>query len=225
MAAAAAVEAAVGELPAPVLHALPGDWSPRLRAALAREPHHADATRLTGLLPEGPITPAAVLVAIAEGAQGPALLLTRRAGHLRQHAGQISFPGGRIEERDAGPLAAALRETHEEIGIEPGFVEPLGFLPGQLVLTGFSITPVVAVLRPGFRMVIDATEVAEVFEVPLALVAERASFRPVPRVLRGVEVLLHELPWQGHIIWGATAAMLLSLHEALQRALQGPAPQ
>jgi 8-oxo-dGTP pyrophosphatase MutT (NUDIX family) len=198
---------------------LPPDWPQRLRAALAPEPLPASLARLTGLLPEGTVTPAAVLVAIAEGASGPSLLLTTRAGHLRQHAGQISFPGGRIEASDGGPLAAALRETREEIGIDPAYVEPMGYLRGQLVLTGFSITPVVARLKPGFRLQVDATEVAEVFELPLAVVADAASFRPMPRVVRGVELLLHELPWEGRIIWGATASMLLSLHEVLAASL------
>jgi 8-oxo-dGTP pyrophosphatase MutT (NUDIX family) len=209
----------MGPASAPTLAALPTDWSQRLQAVLAKVPRPADQARLTGLLPEGPTTPAAVLLAISEGACGPALLLTKRAGHLRQHAGQISFPGGRIEPGDAGALAAALRETHEEIGIEPGFVEPLGYLQGQLVLTGFSITPIVARLRPGYRLQVDATEVAEVFELPLAVVAEAASFRTMPRQVRGVELLLHELPWAGHVIWGATAGMLLSLHDVLQQAL------
>jgi 8-oxo-dGTP pyrophosphatase MutT (NUDIX family) len=199
---------------------LPPDWPQRLRAALSPAPLPASMARLTGLLPEGGATPAAVLVAITVGARGPALVLTTRAGHLRQHAGQISFPGGRIEAHDAGPLGAALRETHEEIGIEPDYVEPLGYLRGQLVLTGFAITPVVALLKPGFRLKVDATEVAEVFELPLALVADAASFKPMPRVVRGVELLLHELPWEGRVIWGATASMLLSLHEVLAVALR-----
>jgi 8-oxo-dGTP pyrophosphatase MutT (NUDIX family) len=209
----------VGEAPAPVRSALPADWPRRLRAVLAAAPLAADHSRVTGLLPEGPTTPAAVLVAIADGALGPSLLLTRRAGHLRQHAGQISFPGGRIEGFDAGPLAAALRETHEEVGIEPAYIEPLGYLPGQLVLTGFAITPVVARVLPGYRLRVDATEVAEVFELPLTVVADAASFRAMPRQVRGVELLLHELSWDGHVIWGATAGMLLSLHEALALAL------
>jgi 8-oxo-dGTP pyrophosphatase MutT (NUDIX family) len=152
------------------------------------------------------------------------LLLTQRAGHLRQHAGQISFPGGRIEPGDAGALAAALRETYEEIGIDPGFVEPLGYLPGQLVLTGFSITPLVACVRPGYTLRIDVTEVAEVFELPLAVVASEQSFRSVRREVRGVQLQLHELPWQGRVIWGATAAMLRNLGVALRQSLADPAP-
>ena len=112
-----------------------------------------------------PATPraAAVLVPIIDRPGAPTLLLTMRAGHLRQHAGQISFPGGRIEASDDDVLGAALRETREEIGVDSAFVEPLGFLPDQVVLTGFRITPVVALLRPGFTLQVDAAEVAEVF--------------------------------------------------------------
>jgi 8-oxo-dGTP pyrophosphatase MutT (NUDIX family) len=202
---------------------LPVDWPQRLRAVLAAEPAPAHSAQVTGLMPEGSVTPAAVLLPIVQRAAGPMLLLTQRAGHLRQHAGQISFPGGRIEAADAGAMAAALRETHEEIGIEPRFVEPLGYLPGQLVLTGFSITPLVGLVQPGFVLRIDATEVADVFELPLAVVALERSFRVVPRQVRGVQLQLHELPWEGRVIWGATAAMLRNLGTVLRQALPGGA--
>jgi 8-oxo-dGTP pyrophosphatase MutT (NUDIX family) len=202
---------------------LPADWPQRLRAVLAAEPAPAHAAQVTGLMPEGKVTPAAVLLPIVQRATGPMLMLTQRAGHLRQHAGQISFPGGRIEAGDAGAMAAALRETHEEIGIEPRFVEPLGYLPGQLVLTGFSITPLVGLVQPGFVLRIDATEVADVFELPLAIVALEQSFRVVPRQVRGVQLQLHELPWEGRVIWGATAAMLRNFSTLLRQALPGGA--
>ena len=202
----------------PAVQALPADWPRRLRAVLAREPAPAHSAQVTGLMPEGDVSPAAVLVPIVQRPGGPVLLLTLRAGHLRQHAGQISFPGGRIEPGDAGALAAALRETHEEIGIEPGFIEPLGYLPGQLVLTGFSITPLVALVLPGYALAIDATEVAGVIELPLGVVAQEQSFRTVPREVRGVRLQLQELPWDGHVIWGATAAMLRNLGMALRQA-------
>ena len=181
----------------PAVQALPADWPRRLRAVLAREPAPAHSAQVTGLMPEGDVSPAAVLVPIVQRPGGPVLLLTLRAGHLRQHAGQISFPGGRIE---------------------PGFIEPLGYLPGQLVLTGFAITPLVALVLPGYALAIDATEVAGVIELPLGVVAQEQSFRTVPREVRGVRLQLQELPWDGHVIWGATAAMLRNLGMALRQA-------
>jgi len=212
---------------------LPADWLPRLRAALRPAPDHdpehwqiagqplAGLPRVRAALPVAlPAEPqaAAVLVPIIARAGAPSLLLTTRAGHLRQHAGQISFPGGRIEPDDPDVLGAALRETREEIGIEARFVEPLGFLPDQLVLTGFRITPVVALLHEGYTLRVDSTEVAEVFELPLEFLSVAANFQPTRRVLRGVEFTLDDLPYQGRVIWGATAGMLQLLHAALHVA-------
>jgi len=160
---------------------------------------------------------AAVLVPIIDRPRAPTLLLTQRAGHLRHHAGQISFPGGIIEPGDAGVLGAALRETQEETGIEPRYIEPLGFLPDQAVLTGFRITPVVALLRPEFSLALDASEVTEVFEMPLAFVSHAGNFQPTRRVLRGVEVTLKDLHFEGRVVWGATAGILQVLHATLVR--------
>lgn len=196
---------------------LPEAWPALLRAQLAPRPAPAESAQLTGLMPEGAAAAAAVLVPIIDEPSGARLLLTQRAGHLRQHAGQVSFPGGRVEAGDDGALGAALREAREEIGIDPRYVEPLGYLPGQLVLTGFAITPVVARVRPGYTLSIDSTEVADVFTLPLSLVAAEASFRIVPRTVRGVELRLRELAWQGRVVWGATAAMLHNLSLALRR--------
>ena len=207
---------------------LPANWLARLRRALAAVPDHDPARwhiagqPLAGHAPARaamPATPraAAVLVPIIDRPGAPTLLLTMRAGHLRQHAGQISFPGGRIEASDDDVLGAALRETREEIGIDSAFVEPLGFLPDQVVLTGFRITPVVALLRPGFTLQVDAAEVAEVFELPLEFLSQAKIFRPTRRVLRGVELTLDDLQFEGRLIWGATAGMLQLLHTALLR--------
>ena len=160
---------------------------------------------------------AAVLVPIIDRPGAPSLLLTARAGHLRHHAGQISFPGGGVEARDTDMVAAALRETREEIGIDARYIEPLGFMPDQVVLTGFRITPVVALFRPDFTLQIDTAEVAEVFELPLEFLADAGNFRPVRRVLRGVEVTLNDLNYEGRVVWGATAGMLQVLHAALRR--------
>jgi len=209
---------------------LPADWVARVRRALLGAPDH-DAARwqLAGrplaeaaaadvaraAMPQAPRA-AAVLVPIIDRPRSPSLLLTARAGHLRHHAGQISFPGGVIEADDPDVVAAALRETREEIGIDSRFIEPLGFLPDQIVLTGFRITPVVALLQPQFSLQVDDAEVAEVFEMPLEILVDENNFVPVRRELRGVEVTLLDVNYQGRVIWGATAGMLLVLHRALQ---------
>jgi len=208
---------------------LPADWLARLRSALAAAPDHDPARwQMAGqplaahpaarVAMPAELRAAAVLVPIIDRPAAPALLLTTRAGHLRQHAGQIGFPGGRIEASDGDVLGAALRETREEVGIAPEYVEPLGFLPDQVVLTGFRITPVVALLRPGHSLRVDGTEVAEVFELPLEFLSHAENFRPTRRVLRGLEVTLDDLPFEGRLIWGATAGMLQLLHAALLRA-------
>lgn len=204
---------------------LPNDWLTRLRHSLAAAPNHDPAGwQLAGqplsifesVRAAMTTTPraAAVLLPIVDRTGSPTLLMTTRAGHLRQHAGQISFPGGRIEAGDDDVLGAALRETQEEIGIAPSHIQPLGFLPDQIVLTGFRITPVVGLVRPDFELRVDSAEVAEVFEVPLEyLLAE--NFRPTRRVLRGLELTLHDLHFEGRVIWGATAGMLQMLRAAL----------
>src|SRR5258707_4382553 len=189
---------------------LPADWQGRLRRSLFAEPVHL--AQHAAPAPQ----PAAVLVPIIDRAAAPTLLLTTRAGHLRQHAGQISFPGGRIEPSDLSVLAAALRETREEIGIDDRYVEPLGYLPDYVVRTGFRITPLVALIDPGFTLRIDAAEVAEVFEMPLEFSCRPGSFQPARRVLHGVEVVLNELNFEGRIVWGATAAILQALCAALR---------
>ena len=207
---------------------LPTDWLERLRRSLAAAPDHEPSRwHIAGrplsaepavreAMPAVPRA-AAVLVPIIDRPGAPSLLLTARAGHLRHHAGQISFPGGGVEASDADMVAAALRETREEIGIDARYIEPLGFMPDQVVLTGFRITPVVALLRPDFTLQIDTAEVAEVFELPLEFLADAGNFRPVRRVLRGVEVTLNDLNYKGRVIWGATAGMLQVLHAALRR--------
>jgi 8-oxo-dGTP pyrophosphatase MutT (NUDIX family) len=206
--------------------ALPTNWLARIRHSLAAAPDHdparwqiagqplANFANARAAMPSEPRA-AAVLVPIIDHPQAPSLLMTTRAGHLRQHAGQISFPGGGIEAGDDDVIGAALRETREEIGIDSSFVQPLGFLPDQIVLTGFRITPVVALVRPGFSMRVDSTEVAEVFEMPLDYLSRAENFRSTQRVLRGVEVTLKDVHFEGRVVWGATAGMLQILHAAL----------
>lgn len=160
--------------------------------------------------------PAAVLIPLVDRGDELNVLLTYRAADLEHHAGQISFPGGRLEPDDPDPESGALREAEEEIGLERRFVEVLGRLPDHMVISGFQVTPVVGLVRPGFALRIDPTEVAGTFEAPL-----RHLFDPdthTPRILRlGEEELqAYDLPWQGHRIWGATAGMLLTLRELLE---------
>jgi 8-oxo-dGTP pyrophosphatase MutT (NUDIX family) len=161
-------------------------------------------------------TPAAVLVGLVDRADGPALLLTQRTEHLRDHAGQICFPGGRMEPGDESAAAAALREAEEEIGLDPARVSIIGQLPPYQTVTGFQIHPVVGWISPPFALRPDPFEVAEAFEVPLHFVLEpnnhrRQSYRRGP-VTRGYYVL----PYQGRFIWGATAGILVNLARVLR---------
>jgi len=161
-------------------------------------------------------TPAAVLVGLVDRGEGPALLLTRRTEHLRDHAGQICFPGGRIESGDESAAAAALREAEEEIGLDPARVAIIGKLPPYQTVTGFRIHPVVGWITTPFELRPDPFEVAEAFEVPLHFVLNpenhrRQSYRRGP-LTRGYYVL----PYQGRFIWGATAGILVNLARVLR---------
>ncbi len=166
------------------------------------------------LLPPEP-TPASVLVPIVDHPDGLTVLLTERAAELRHHAGQISFPGGRLEPGDGGPVATALRETEEEIGLERSRVEVIGFLPAHLIITGYRVTPVVGFVAPGSPLRLDPVEVASVFEVPLRHVLNPANHRPRPRDFEGGQVILYDIPYGNRNIWGATAGMLITLYHFL----------
>jgi 8-oxo-dGTP pyrophosphatase MutT (NUDIX family) len=168
--------------------------------------------RLRPLLPSAPAA-AAVLVGFTEGSAGPGILLTVRATSLRQHAGQISFPGGRIDAGDAGPAAAALREAAEEIGLPGGEVAVAGFLPDHLSMTGYRVTPVVGRIAAGFVPRPDPAEVSAAFELPFASVLDESLQRTRVRSLAGVPIEVRDIHHGGHVIWGLTAAILLSLRE------------
>jgi 8-oxo-dGTP pyrophosphatase MutT (NUDIX family) len=159
---------------------------------------------------------AAVMVPLVERAEGLTVLLTQRASHLKNHPGQISFPGGRMEPADAGPWEAAVRETREEIGLAAEYASLAGYLHDHMVLTGYLITPAVAFVRPGFQLALDVTEVQDVFEVPLDFVLDPAHHVPRKRSFGGHEFLTHDIPYGERHIWGATAGMLLSLYRLLQ---------
>ena len=156
-----------------------------------------------------------MLVPIVDRPGGLTVLLTERAAELRRHPGQISFPGGHLEPADQDPVAAALRETEEEIGLPRAQVEVLGFLNDQLMLTGYRVTPVVGLVRPPFTLVLDPREVASTFELPLAVVLDPHHHQRRTRTLGGREIELIELAHGPHRIWGATAGMLIDLYQLL----------
>jgi 8-oxo-dGTP pyrophosphatase MutT (NUDIX family) len=165
--------------------------------------------------PQNP-APAAVLIPLVDRGQELTVLLTQRASDLKNHAGQISFPGGRIEPEDAGPREAALREAQEEIGLDPSWVSVAGYLPDHIVISGFRVTPVVGFVAPGFELLLDAAEVAETFEVPLSFVFETKNHKTRMRKLPygDAEIEICDIPYEGRNIWGATAGMLVTLYRA-----------
>ena len=166
--------------------------------------------------PEGRLTPAAVLVPLIRHAAGMSVLLTLRTDHLNDHAGQVSFPGGKIDDTDTDAIEAALRETQEEVGIEPERVEVVGRLDDYITGTGFTITPVVGLLTPGFTVTPDPFEVADVFEVPLDFFLDTANHHRESRFWKGRERHFYVMPYEDRYIWGATAGMLVNLHDALK---------
>jgi 8-oxo-dGTP pyrophosphatase MutT (NUDIX family) len=161
------------------------------------------------------LVPAAVLVPVILRASGPTMLLTQRTAHLRDHGGQVSFPGGRCEDCDASPEATALREAEEEVGLVAAQVEILGRLPEYRTGTGFVITPVVGLVTPPLNLKLDDFEVAEVFEPPLEFLLDRTNHQRHRVEVRGAMREYWAMPWQGYYIWGATAGMLVSLCQQL----------
>lgn len=161
-------------------------------------------------------TPAAVLVPIVLRESGLTMLLTQRTAHLRDHAGQVSFPGGRSEPGDATPMDTALRESEEEVGLARSQVEVIGSLPEYRTGTGFVVTPVVGLVTPPLNLKLDDFEVAEVFEPPLDFLLDTANHQRHRIEVRGALREYWAMPWQGRYIWGATAGMLVSLQRFLQ---------
>jgi 8-oxo-dGTP pyrophosphatase MutT (NUDIX family) len=160
--------------------------------------------------------PAAVLVPLVERETGLTVLLTQRAETLKDHAGQISFPGGRIEPEDKDAWHAALREAYEEIGLLANFVEFAGYLPDHFVITGFRVTPVVAFVNPEYQLRIAEAEVHDVFEVPLGFILDAANHKSRQRQLGDLTIEVHDIPYGERNIWGATAGMLMTLRRMLQ---------
>ncbi len=161
------------------------------------------------------LTPAAVLIPLVMRETGVTVLLTQRTAHLRDHAGQISFPGGRCEACDEGPQETALREAQEEIGLDPGQVEIIGALPEYNTATGFVISPVVGLVRPPLNLRLDDFEVAEVFEAPFEFLMNPENHQRHAIEFHGAMREYYAMPWQGYFIWGATAGMLVNLQRHL----------
>lgn len=163
---------------------------------------------------ERPIRPAAVLIAVVEHPQ-PTILLTQRAAHLNDHAGQIAFPGGKIDASDASPLDAALREAEEEVGLDRAFVDPIGYLDLYATGFGYRILPTVARVKPGFVLRINENEVENAFEVPLAFLMDPVNHQIHSREFRGMERSYYAMPFAERYIWGATAGILRVLYERI----------
>lgn len=191
----------------------------RLRAALA-EGHHDEAVLLVGddrgigLDDATPATPAAVLVPITDRPE-PGVLLTVRNATMRRHAGQVAFPGGKIDPGDDGPIAAAVREAEEEIGLSRELIEIVGEVDCYRTITGYHITPVIGVIPPDLALVPHDLEVATVFEVPLAFLLDPANHVEQVTDWKGRQHHFHEMIWEGHRIWGATAAMIVNIARRL----------
>jgi 8-oxo-dGTP pyrophosphatase MutT (NUDIX family) len=161
-----------------------------------------------------PIKPAAVLVPIVEREQ-PMVLLTQRTAHLTDHAGQISFPGGKIDATDRTPAAAALREADEEIGLDAKFIDPIGYLDLYLTTRGYRIVPLVARVRGDFALTLNRSEVDDAFEVPLAFVMELTNHHRHSREWNGMQRSYIEIVFGERNIWGVTAGILRNLHERI----------
>lgn len=192
------------------------DW---LRARFANPPEWLPELTNEHLLRTAttPPTPAAVLIPIVMRDGEPMLLFTQRTAHLSDHAGQVSFPGGRMEDHDASAIHAALRETEEEIGLQSRHIEVLGTLPDYFTGTGYQVTPVVALVWPPFDLLADPHEVAEIFEVPLAFLMDGANHqRRTVEIPEGMRRTFYAMPYDRFFIWGATAGMLRNLFHFLR---------
>jgi 8-oxo-dGTP pyrophosphatase MutT (NUDIX family) len=184
-----------------------------LRAVLYPAPVRTVFVQDDGVEDDG-LTPASVLFPIVmRGA--PSVLLTQRTDHLRDHPGQISFPGGRVEAEDTSPAHTALREAQEEIGLSSAHVEVIGYLPEYRTITGYRVTPVVALVTPPFELQPDPHEVAEIFEVPFAFLMDAANHQEHSLLFRGKLRRYLAMPYGKYYIWGATAGIIATLSRAL----------
>jgi 8-oxo-dGTP pyrophosphatase MutT (NUDIX family) len=163
---------------------------------------------------EQPVRPAAVLIPVVDHPE-PTVLLTQRTEHLSSHAGQIAFPGGKIDATDASPMDAALREAEEEVGLKREFIEPIGYLDVYGTAFGFRILPTVARVKPGFKLTINEYEVGDAFEVPLAFLMNPENHQIHTKEFRGIDRSYYAMPFAERYIWGATAGILRVLYERI----------
>jgi 8-oxo-dGTP pyrophosphatase MutT (NUDIX family) len=188
----------------------------RLRASLITDSDDESVVLVAEDVEGAPYrAPAAVLVAVTDR-PAPGVILTQRTATLRRHAGQIAFPGGRIDPEDDGPIAAALREAEEEIALPRSVVEVIGTSDRYRTITGFDVTPVIGVVPPDLTLVPHEAEVADVFEVPLDFLLDHANHRRVAAEWQGQMRHYYEINWADRRIWGATAAMIVNLGQRLQ---------
>lgn len=193
-------------------------WNDILRRVPRRAPGAPDEpwARVKAAAGASAGVPAAVLVPIVARGGAMTVLFTRRTDGLARHAGQVSFPGGRAEAEDAAPVATALREAREEVGVAAASVAVAGRLEERPVGTGYRIVPVVGLLADPPPFAADFREVAEIFEVPLPFVLDPANYRHERMVVEGVPRRFHALPYRRYFIWGATAAILVNLRDVLR---------
>ncbi len=198
------------------LHRAPSEaiFDPRTGRSWGRGDFDLNPELLADLAAMDPPRPAAVLVPVVARPE-LTVLLTVRTDHLPTHAGQIAFPGGKMEKVDAGPVATALREAEEEIGLDPVYIEPLGFLDSYRSGSGFHIMPLVALVEPRFTLTPEPSEVADTFEVPLSFLMDMANHQQHSREWRGRQRHFYAIPFGDRYIWGATAGMIKNLHERL----------
>lgn len=204
-----------------------GDWAEDFRARLSASerlndrPETGDHLLNPDLPPysrwEGPPRDAAVLIGILERGSEPSVVLTQRTGHLNSHAGQVAFPGGKIDATDKGPVDAALREADEEIGLSPGHVEPLGNLAPYLTGSGYRIIPVIGAIRSIGPFRPNPDEVEDVFEVPLAFLMDPANHQKLSREWQGKRRYFYAMPFGERYIWGVTAGIIRSFYETVYR--------
>ena len=181
----------------------------------ARGDHDADPV-MRKIAEVRPIRPAAVLVPIVDHPE-PTVLLTQRAQHLPDHAGQVSFPGGKIEKGDKDPCASALREAREEIGLDRSYVEPFGYLDLYMTTLGYRIVPVIARVKPGFTLKLNVAEVDNTFEVPLTFLMDQTNMQRHSREWQGMTRHYYAITFGEHYIWGVTAGILRNLHDRIYR--------